>query len=195
MDWESGMTGWGKFFELPADLTMWGLVNSQFLTTLMSATVAVVLAWYGKRAADSAADAAAAQSAVSAAQQAAQIEAEAVPAGNDAVEPPAQPGERDWRQESKAIVEEAKSFLEASAENDPDGRHQRTYDAISRHDYLVLAVALNVRGQLNPKQIAAATTIFTTWKSYEKGKVARRSVPEVVYNVLKASLNTLKNGK
>lgn len=202
------MSALEKFFELPADITLWGILNSQILTTLMSASVAIVLARYGKRTADAAAESAAAQNAVSATQQAAQIE-KAVEAdqaaesdqaglavGQQAIpDPPPQPGEKDWKMESRALVEEAKGVLEARAERDPDGRHRRTYEAINRYDYLALAVALNVRGQLSPQQIAAATTIFTTWRSFNTGRAARRPVPSTVYKVLQRCLEILKNGK
>ena len=173
----------------PAGFTFWDFLNSQFLNTLSAALVAVVLAFVGRKVTKSNEDAAAQEGALSASQQAQNIEAAAE---QHAEEPEALPQENDMRAETKPVVDDAKSFLDAKATNAQDGRHRRTYEALNRYDYIPLAVALNVRGEIDAEQLAAAVSLFSLWKQYERGHASKKRVPQSVLDRLRIFLEALK---
>lgn len=183
-----------SFFDLPADLTLWTLLNSQFLATVVGAIVAILVAVYGKKAADAAADAAAEQGASNAAQQASQLElAEADGVEAIGAEEIAEvPGAHDFRPHARDLIAGAKKFLDDKAFKDPDGRHRRTYEAISRYDYVPLAVALSVRGQLSQDQLAAAVALFGRWKNFERGRAANKIVSQEVLQGLRELFDDLQ---
>jgi hypothetical protein len=168
-------------------MTAWQLLNSQFLATLVGAFVAMLVAKFGSKAAQAVAETAAAEGAASATAQARQIE-EQFSSEDDRQ---ARENGRNYRDEARGLAQQAREFLDSKAENDPDGRHRRTYDALSRYDYIPLAVALNVRGQISEKQLAAAASLFSRWRLYERGKAANKSVPETVYEEMKTALSEL----
>ena len=173
---------------LPNYSTVWNFLDSQFLNTLVSSFVAIVLAVVGSRVTNAAKDSAADQGAVSASQQAQQIEA-------DVQEPlvaEAEPQEPDRRQEARVVVEEAKEYLDGKAANASDGRHQRTYGALNRYDYIPLAVALSVRSEIKSWQLAAAVSLFSLWKQFGRGRAAQRRVPQGVLDKLQTLLQELK---
>ncbi len=174
----------------PEGDTLWTFLNSQFLNTIISATVPIVLAFVGKKVTDAAKDSAAEQGAASAAEQARQIEAEV----DQHAEPVAEAGPHDVdrRVEARAVVDEAKKYLDDKAAKAPDGRHRRTYEALNRYDYIPLAVALSVRNEIKSWQLAAAVSLFSLWKQFEKGKASQKRVPQVVLDDLRKYLQELK---
>lgn len=175
---------------LPEGRTLWTLLNSQFLNTIVSASVPVVLAFVGKKVTDAAKDTAAEQGAASAAEQARQIEAEA----EQHVEPVAEAGPQDVdrRVEARAVVDDAKKYLDDKAANARDGRHRRTYEALNRYDFIPLAVALSVRNEIKSWQLGAAVSLFSLWKQFEKGKASQKRVPQVVLDDLRKYLQDLQ---
>jgi hypothetical protein len=173
----------------PAGFTLWNFLDSQFLNTVSSALVAIAVAFVGGKVTLSIQDAAAQEGALSASQQAQNIEA----AGEQAGEAPeASPQENDRRPQAKAAVDAAKEFLDTKAEKSEDGRHRRTYEALNRYDYIPLAVALNVRKEINAGQLAAAASLFSLWKQYERGHASRKRVPQSVADKLSGYLSALK---
>jgi hypothetical protein len=192
------------FFDIPAGVTFWQIINSQALATVVGVVVAVMVGIYGTKAtieqarsataasesARSLAQLAADQGALIAAQQAKLLEDQ-----EEQTMEVLEPGTgRDFRNDSKSLVEQAKGYLESKVDADPDGRHKRTYGAITRYDYTPLAVALSVRQQISNEQLDGAVTFFTQWRAYERGKAARKIVPESVYLNLQQALSKLKGG-
>lgn len=180
-----------QFLGVPPELTIWGFLNSQFLSTVTGAIVAILVAWFGSRAARAASDSAAAQEAMNATVQAQRLEeidlADAEP------EPPAQiTGQINYRASARDLVAGAKTFIADAVKKDTDGRHQRTYNAIGFYDYAALAFALHERGQLTDEQLTAAVRIFSEWRSYERGRAASKFVSQEVYDRLQKALNALK---
>lgn len=175
---------------LPGELTLWNFLDSQFLNTIVSAAVAIVLAFVAKKVTDAAKDSAAEQGAVSAVEQARQIEAEAEQEAEAFAE--AGPQEVDRRQEARAVADEAKKYLDGKAVTARDGRHRRTFEALSRYDYIPLSVALSVRNEIKPWQLAAAVSLFSLWKQFERGKASQKRVPQEVVDELNEYLQDLK---
>jgi hypothetical protein len=172
----------------PAIFTLWDFLNSQFLNTTSAALVAFAVAYVGRKVTKSNEDLAAQESALSASQQAQNIEAAAEQQA-EALE--ATPQENDVRTGSKSVVDEAKAFLDNAAEKAQDGRHRRTYEALNRYDYIPLAVALNVRRQIDAEQLASAAALFALWKQYEKGQASKKRVPQSTLDKLRAFLRSL----
>ena len=173
---------------VPKDWTWVQFLNSQFLATFVGAIVAIVVAQVGRRVSEATNNATAAQEAATATVQAGQIEAE-----QEAVEiKDAVTGEKDYRSESKSLIDEGKKYLDDVASSDTDGRHRRTYEAISRYDYVPLAVALNARKQLAGDQLEAATILFSRWKKFERGRAANKAVPKAVFEEMSSALERLK---
>jgi succinate dehydrogenase/fumarate reductase flavoprotein subunit len=199
-----------QLFAIPTDTTFWSVLNSQGLNTLAAVLVAFFVAKYGAKTAKSAAETAtsaaeAANSAVETAasqdvanfvQQASQIEkqqlAEQLAEMSDEH---ARIDSKDFRQETRQVIADARQYIEDVVAKDPDKRHQRTYEAIARYDYIVLATALNARKRLSPDQLAAAAELFTRWKQFERGLAANKVVPEPVLVSIKDALYRLQNGK
>jgi hypothetical protein len=170
---------------IPADKrTFWELINSQVLSTIVAAIVAILVAKYGGAAASNAATN---QEVISATNEALKLEEDENPAPIDA---PEIAGARDFRGESVPMIQDAKRFLDGRAIDDPDGRHKRTYIAIPRHDYLVLAVALKDRGRIEQEQLNAASNLFSLWKIYDK-RNGKKTVPEAAFFLLKSAHDNL----
>lgn len=184
------LVGVGKFFEVPADFTFWQLVNSQFLATVVSAFVALLVARYGAKTAAAVTDAAVAQEASNAVQKAQQLETQE---GSELVEPSKEVSSRDYRRESKEVVDEAKAYIDRVIADDPDGRHHRTYQAIGKTDYTARAVALNERGRLGDGQLDCAIRLFAEWRPFERGRASLKVVPEATFNKMKSALACLKD--
>lgn len=170
----------------------WDFLNSQFLSTLVGATVAVLIARYGKRTADAAVQAADDQAEQTFNQQVALAEGELNldggsmdPDGDVAAAytrsgqvPSSYESHEQRRVEVQEKIQKAKNFLEQLANNDPDGRHRQTYKNLNRHDYRVLAAALNSRRQINHDQFAAAIKLFTEWNRFSKGRASTRQISQ-----------------
>lgn len=171
--------------------TIWNFLDSQFLNTIVSAAVAIVLTSVGKKVTDEAKRNADVQGAVSAVEQARQIEADV----QQQVEPVAEAGpqEADRRLEARAVADEGKKYLDGKAVNPKnDGRHRRTFEALNRYDYIPLAVALNVRKVIESWQLAAAVSLFSLWKQFERGKASQKRVPQEVLDDMRKHLQELK---
>ena len=156
----------------------------------MTGFAALFVGIFGWWVARNTSEAAAAEGAISAAQQAQADEANEPP-------PPEIPDAiagKSYRSESVVQIDRAKKFLDEKAANDPDGRHRRTYAAITRYDYFVLAVALNVRGQISHEQLSDAGSIFKIFRPYG-GRGATKPVPEAVYLIIKKAVDFLINPK
>lgn len=173
---------------IPKDWTLVQFLNSQFLATFVGAIVAIVVARFGRKVSDAANNAAAAQEAETATVQARQIEADQEAVANEK----SVAGDKDYRDEAKALIEEGKQFIDDLAKSDSDGRHKRTYEAISRYDYMPLAVALNARHRLADDPLEGAAVLFSRWKGYERGKAANKLVPKSVHDEMKSALDRLK---
>lgn len=170
----------------------WEFLNSQFLNTVIGAFVAIAVAFYGRRVTKSNEEAAAQEGAQSASQQAQLIEADvAKKVASQAEAPEAKPNEDDVRPQAREVVEEAKRFLDKAAAEARDGRHRRTYDAISRYDYITLAVALNVRREIDTDQLGAAVSLFSLWNQYERGRAASKRVPAEILRTMRDLLQRL----
>jgi hypothetical protein len=183
-----------KFFEVPADFTFWQLMNSQFLATFAAVIVAMLVARYGSKTAAAVTDSAVSQEAANASLKAQRLETqEESEESKEKSEPPDSVVGKDYRNEAKELVKDAKDYIGTVISGDLDGRRQRTYAAIGKADYIVLAVALNERKQLTDRQLDGAVTLFSEWKSYERGRVASRAVPEATYTKLKNALSALKS--
>ncbi len=167
--------------------TAWELMNSQVLSTIIGIIVSLLIARYGRAAV---ANAETSQSVVSANNIALKLEDENP---EPRIEPEVQ-DEPTFRLETREVVKKAKDFLNDLASEDPDGRHKRTYNAISRHDYVVLAVALNERGQLTDDQLSAAYDIFSEWAAYER-RNGGRHVPKTAHDAIKVAYKKLVSKK
>lgn len=178
--WQIDVAGWLH--------GLWDFLNSQFLSTVSGAVVAIAIGVFGQRVTRSNEEVAAQEGAQSASQQALSIEAAVA---NMAEPPEAGPGEIDVRPQAKGIVEDAKHYLDGVASEARDGRHRRTYEAISRYDYIPLAVALNVRQEIDTEQLAAAVSLFSLWKQYERGTAARKRVPNEILRTMQDLLRRL----
>lgn len=178
---------WGL---LPAELTLWDFLNSQFLNTTSAAIIALVVAVIGRQVTRSNEDVAAQVGARIASEQAQSIEAENL---KDGQAPEASMKEKDVRADAKSTVDAAKAFLDKAAKEASDGRHRRTYEALSRYDYVPLAVALNGRGEIDDDQLDAAVALFSLWKQYERGRAAKKRVPKSVLDELQLYLQMLNN--
>jgi hypothetical protein len=183
-----------EFFSLlvafiPADKrTFWELINSQVLSTIVAAIVAILVAKYGGAAKSNAETN---QDVISATNAALKLESE----NPEPAVVPEIPGARDFRRESVELLQGAKQYLDSVAEADSDGRHKRTYNAIPRYDYVVLAVALKERAQIDRGQVIAASELFSLWNAYDK-RNGKKTVPEAAYNLLKtASDKLVRNNK
>ncbi|MGL4397202.1 MAG: hypothetical protein ACRCS9_11730 [Hyphomicrobium sp.] len=170
---------WSEFFRIPAQLTIWHILESQFLTTLVAALFGFMLIRYEIKLRE--------------AQEEAQANREALDARNiifikeEALEsepnfeqatPPAQ--ENSW-EKTRKLVEESKKYLEDKAADDLDGRHRRTYEKISGHFPSDLALALKERRQIDDDQFESAFSIFSKWKKYARGRAARNPVSADVF--------------
>ncbi|MGI9478098.1 MAG: hypothetical protein ACR2PI_15460 [Hyphomicrobiaceae bacterium] len=180
------------FIEIPPDVTLWKLLNSQGLTTLFIIVVTIVL-WRYEQRSKTAVDRADAledviQYTATARDREETVEAE-LP---DETEVDA--GEADCRQQASQIIERANAFLEELVARS-DGRHRRTYQKIPRYDRSVLAVALHARGQLTDTQLGAAVTIYSEWKRYAKGRAALKIVPREVLQLLEQRFQALTSGE
>lgn len=179
------------FLVVPPELTIWGFLNSQFLSTATGAVVAILVAKFGSKAVRAASDAATAQEAMNATVQAKRLEE--IDLSDAEPEPPAQlPGQKDYRSSARDVVAGAKIFIADAVKKDTDGRHQRTYNAIGFYDYAALAFALHERGHLTDEQLTGAVRIFSEWRSYERGKAASKLVSEEIYERLRQGLIALK---
>lgn len=172
---------WQKFVEIPVDFTLWKLLDSQFLTTLLAAGFGLLLLRYEKKLRDAEAQAQAAEEALQVRNAVERKEEQA-----EAVEAPAAPQAGiDRREDAKALIESAKAYMEQKAQADSDGRHVRTYNKISGHHPSDLALALRDRGQLSDEKFENAFSLFTAWKKYARGRAANNRVTDAVFDELK----------
>lgn len=174
---------WTAFFQLPSKFTVWDILDSQFLTTILAAAFGVALLRYESKLREAQNDARAAEEALQASKAAEREQEDREEAAPPA--PPVTPGpvtEPNHREEARLLIDQAKDYLLERAKQDGDGRHKRTYEKISGHYPLDLAVALRDRGQINSKQFNAAFSLFSIWSPYSRGKGANNPVPTQVYN-------------
>lgn len=183
---------------VPPDLTLWQFLNSQLLATIVGALVVIVGAIIGSKGlsrfaelAETAVRILAEMGASKSEQEGAEVSKAKQDQVDAIVNQPVDEGSKDWRGEARRLVESGKEFLDKKAENDPDGRYRRTYEAITRHDYIALAVAMNDRKRLTQAQFDAATTLFTLWKQYERGRASKRPVSQAAYNALNQAYTQL----
>jgi hypothetical protein len=180
-----------SFFANPWVSTIWAFLNSQFLATAVGAIVAVVIAKHGAKTVAATTDAAVAQEASNALQKAHNMAEPVAPTST--TPPPVQSSTlRDYRAETRGIVEQAKGFVDKAVKNDPDGRHQRTYDYIGRSDFVALAVALNERKRLTSEQLEAAAALFSEWKLYERGRAASKVVTQASFEKIRDALEKMR---
>lgn len=172
---------------VPKEWTWIQFLNSQFLSTLVGAIVAIVVARSGTKVSNAASEAATAQQVATTMAQAKRYEdqEEVVEVRELSSE------ETNYREDARKLIQKAKEFLDGKANQDPDGRHQRTYQALGRYDYVPLAVALNDRKQISADQLNGAVRLFTNWKAYERGRAAKKSVPKEVYDQMSEAFKTL----
>lgn len=174
---------WSKFFAVPNEVTIWGVLNSQFLTTLLAAGFGILLLRYETKLRKAQERTIAAEDALSTRNEAERKEAaaeekiEAVIALAD--------GGADRRGEAKSLIENAKSYLAKRLEADTDGRHQRTYQTISGHHPADLALALRDRGMIDDDQFEHGFQLFSVWKRFERGKAASKPISQKVFDEMK----------
>jgi multisubunit Na+/H+ antiporter MnhG subunit len=195
--------GWiWSFFAVPADLTFWKLLDSNFSAACIG-VYAVVLSYRVGRA----------EHAAKAADEKAEVakeqaeDAGTIVKANETIEESEEtlvdsepststyaPTQGDFRSQAEDVVNKAKNYLDNTASNDTDKRRQRTYKSISGHRPAFLAVALKEREQINQDQMMAAIALFKLWQLYSKGRAASRPVPNSVYQSLRSSLKSLSQG-
>jgi hypothetical protein len=196
---------WETFFTIPKGVTLWDVINSNAVAVLLGAYLTYALTALAgrtraaeekasgavKKAEDAQATAEDAESLVEAVQTAEErelelAEREPVEEAEQADEP-----EEDLRGEATELVQRARAFLQRKMDDDPDQRHQRTYQRISGHRPTVRAVALFQRGQLTANELSAVLQIFHLWNRYARGHVAHRPVPRDVHNEIAENLAML----
>lgn len=172
--------------------TLWDVLNSQFLTTVLAAGFGLLLLRYETNLREAQEEARVAEEALQA-----KNETERLVLGQQAEEnripEPVRPmtnsaantGVPNRREDAKQIIEQAKAYLLTQATADPDGRHRRTYEKISGHNPLDLAVALRDRGRISEDQFNATFGLFSIWARYARGRVANNVVTNEVYNLMR----------
>lgn len=189
MSAETASAAWSEFFAVPENVTVWQILDSQFLTTAFIIVVTITLWVYDRRAKAAVERADGLQKLIEYIESARDREEVAEAELPDEI--PAQPAAPDHRQEATRVVQQAKDFLEERVSQDGDGRHHRTYEKIPRYDYTVLAVALYDRKQINEIQLDAAVKLFSEWKRYARGRAANKTVPGAVFEMLQTAYRTL----
>jgi hypothetical protein len=81
------------------------------------------------------------------------------------------------RIEAEKIAAQARARVEFLKAQDKDGRHQRTYEKISRRNPVALIIALSERGQVSEEEASNLIELFTIWNRYSKGRAAKSPVP------------------
>ncbi len=177
---------------VPRDLTLWQFLNSQLLATAVGAFAVVVVARTGGavqkrllRLGENAVELLDNLNAKKSEQEAA-IASETKEKDLEAiVKQPFEEGGLDYRMVSKDLVDKAKAYINDKIGNERNKRYKRTYESIPRYDWLAVAFAMYERNGLNNNQLAAATTIFSLWKQYERGKASKKEVSQKAYNTLR----------
>lgn len=188
-----------KLFEIPQDVTIWQILNSQFLTTLLTAAFGLLFIRYESRLRAAEAQAKAAEADAKAADEALQAQAAVREKDEDREDAeailPAQPQVkgRDWRNEARELWQKGRDYIVARVKADGDGRHKRTYDKIPLFYPDALAFSLKERGQITASQFEGGYRLFAIWKRYGRGKAARLLVPESVYLEMKEAYDQLTN--
>ncbi len=178
---------WAKFFSIPETATIWDLINSNAMIALLGAYFSYAFSRLNKKTdklskkADLAQETAEdARSVVDAAGTVDEIVGEELPLARDASNPTNE-SDRDYRIETKSIVDKVKVILRDRAKSDPDGRHKRTYGSMPDHLLSVLAVQLEERKRITRAEMTAAVEVLELWRRYSRGPAARLSVPEAVF--------------
>lgn len=184
------MPDWNSFFAVPTNITVWDILNSQFLTTLFAAIVSAVFFYFERRV----------TKAVEATEDLGEViklqaeakDKEAALEETLVQEPLGEVADaEDYRLEASGKVQDTKDFLEEVVTGDQDRRRRKTYENIPRHDYTVLALALHARGRLTADQLSAAMRIFSLWNLYGRGKAAAKVVPKGVLRELRSAYTRL----
>ncbi|MDF1805273.1 hypothetical protein [Hyphomonas sp.] len=89
------------------------------------------------------------------------------------------------RREAEKIADQARARINFLIDRDRDGRHQRTYDKISRRNPIALVIALNERGQISDKETNNLIDLFKMWNKHSKGRAANSQVPTSVVAKMK----------
>lgn len=170
------MIDWSKFFQIPDDVTIWRILDSQFLASLLAAGFGLLLLRYEWKLRDAQEEARAAEEALRTREEVdrKEIEQEDVAI---AAEPVVDTRPAN-RQEAKKLIDSAKKYLEDTGDADLDGRHRRTYRKISGHYPEDLALALRDRRQISDTQFDAAFSLFTKSNKFFRGRAARRTITD-----------------
>lgn len=186
---------WQKFFQIPPDITIWSILDSN----VFAVVIGVYLTWrlsMLKREVSKAEENA--KEAVAAA-EASELIAAAVEAENEEEAAQSNTAFNDgrlsdienFRDQAADMVKKGRAFLRRRAQQDPDRRHQKTYDRVDQRSTIALALALKERQQLSLSEFGGAVTLFTTWNKYEKGRAASKVVPSRDYESMRSAFHNL----
>lgn len=182
---------WTAFFAVPSNITIWNILDSQFLTTLLAAVVSIALFYYERRAAK-AVEATEVLGEVIQLQAKAKDKEDEFEGRLEALDEAPESHPRDYRLEASEKVQQAKAYLEELVELDHDKRRTKTYEKIPRHDYTVLALALHERNRITASQLSSAIRIFSIWNLYGRGRAAGKAVPSAVLREIKSAFKKLR---
>ena len=182
------------FFAIPADASFWSILNAPIFVGV----IAAVIGWQLNRRITSAQEQAqTAQDEAAVAVKVAESHDESldfeVGFADAAFESHSGGETEDYREEFRALAENAKAFIEQRINADTDKRHQRTYSRFSRHHPISRAIALRERDRITSEQEHALVTLIRTWNRFNKGRAASRPVPKEVLELMEANWKTIQS--
>lgn len=196
----------GRFFSIPEGTTVWDILNSQFLVTMVAAFLGFLLSRRLRQVKEStevAAELNLLQHEIDQeeseflrrdlAQEPSTEDVEAGARGemiSEAGGAPSSP-EKDFRDEAYELVYKLKVCIEERVKK-ADGRHQRTYQSVPRYNYRLIVQAMRNRKDLTESEAIAADMAFHIWEPYGRGRGANRVVPKAVIEALNFAIKELK---
>jgi len=172
------------FFALKETPTIWGILNSPFLTAVIVGGVGL---WIQKRVRQDIEIGPELQRVIAQTLQRSK-ELKVEPSGTSTLA-----SDKDYRDEAKAIVDELKRGIDTLLSADPDQRHHRVYQRLGRYDYKLLAEALYERGKLYRESRDAIIRALSIWDGYARGHVASKPVTSDVLNFLQVAKQELQD--
>lgn len=181
-----------QFFAIPENITIWSILNSQFLVAVVGAGLGFLLNKRWREVKESNEDA----TDIRLAQQ--EVRSEDAESRNqpdlginaDLPTGPTPNPPDPRREEALQLVKVLKELVEKRVEK-ADGRHRRTYDKINRHDYRVLLRLMLLRKDISEGDCATADLAFRLWQPFSKGLGARNPIPKAVVDALRVAVDQL----
>lgn len=191
---------WKVFFAVPPNLTIWSILNSQFLTTVLAGGLGVLALRFQEQLRQARESEEAANEALKVKSQVEERRQSEPPLviepANEAAPAPAaaqiEPQVADFRAQASEYIAEAKQFLRDQVTKDTDQRRQRTYSKISWHYPEEMAFALYDRDKLSEQQYSAAFDMFELWRPFSRGVGSRRPVSPELSDRLRILLHQLR---